>query len=529
MTGTTAPADPVTDPQRAWSRLLWSRRAWGWWGPLLVACAGFMLRVWHLSRPNRLQFDETYYAKDAWSMLRFGFPREWIDKADERIIDHQFDGLFTGQPEQFVHPPAGKWFIAAGEQIFGLNAFGWRIAAAVTGALTLFVLARLVIRLTGSVVMGCLAGSVLALDGLHFVLSRLALLDVFLTFWLVCAVACLAADRDWIAARLRRWRPWRPWQLAAGACFGLACATKWSGVYPVAAFGLAIVGWEVLARYRAARHEDGLPWRGWIGTTLTVGVPAFVLIVGMGFVVYIATWTSWLIHYDVFAEQFGHGYGDHPSWGAWVNEPASTTMGHVVDALRSLWHYHVMTYDFHTGSYLRGKSHPYESGPAGWLVLSRPVAVDAQNDLPAASCGAAADSSCMREVLMLGNPVVWWSGVLAIIAGIVTWFRTRNWAMGWALLAIAATWLPWFAFMSRPIFSFYAVTVLPFTIVVMCLLVHAVYRSAPSPRARYGLWLAAGAWCVAVVVAFWYFYPIWTDALIPYDAWRQRMWFSTWI
>src|SRR5690625_5347054 len=86
----------------------------------------------------------------ALSMLRFGLPREWIDKADERIIDHQFDGLFTGQPEQFVHPPAGKWFIAAGEQIFGLNAFGWRIAAAVTGALTLFVLARLVIRLTGS-------------------------------------------------------------------------------------------------------------------------------------------------------------------------------------------------------------------------------------------------------------------------------------------------------------------------------------------------------------------------------------------
>src|SRR5699024_3648585 len=205
------------------------------------------------------------------------------------------------------------------------------------------------------------------------------------------------------------------------------------------------------------------------------------------------------------------------------------TMGHVVDALRSLWHYHVMTYDFHTGSYLRGKSHPYESGPAGWLVLSRPVAVDAQNDLPAASCGAAADSSCMREVLMLGNPVVWWSGVLAIIAGIVTWFRTRNWAMGWALLAIAATWLPWFAFMSRPIFSFYAVTVLPFTIVVMCLLVHAVYRSAPSPRARYGLWLAVGAWCVAVVVAFWSFYPIWPDALIPSEAWRQRMWFSTWI
>src|SRR5699024_9593241 len=195
----------------------------------------------------------------------------------------------------------------------------------------------------------------------------------------------------------------------------------------LAAFGLAIVGWEVFARYRAS-HTGQAPvaWRGWLGTTLTVGVPAFVLMVVVGMVVYIATWSSWLIHYQVFADRFGHRYGEHASWGEWLDSPPSTTVGHVIDAFRSLWHYHLMTYDFHTGSYLRGKSHPYESGPAGWLVMARPVAVDAQNDLPAASCGAAADSSCMREVLMLGNPVVWWSGVLAIIAGIVTWFRTRH-------------------------------------------------------------------------------------------------------
>ena len=67
---------------------------------------------------------------------------------------------------------------------------GKRIAAAVAGTLTVVVLVRVTRRMTGSTVLGCLAGLLLALDGLHFVLSRTALLDVFLTAWVVAAFAC---------------------------------------------------------------------------------------------------------------------------------------------------------------------------------------------------------------------------------------------------------------------------------------------------------------------------------------------------
>jgi len=31
------------------------------------------------------------------------------------------------------------------------------------------------------------------------------------------------------------------------------------------------------------------------------------------------------------------------------------------------------------------------------------------------------------------------------------------------------------------------------------------------------------------VAAAWWFSPIWTGEVIPYDAWRMRMWFATWI
>jgi dolichyl-phosphate-mannose--protein O-mannosyl transferase len=89
-------------------------------------------------------------------------------------------GLFTDEPAQVVHPEVGKWMIAAGQWAFGMDPFGWRVAAAFFGALTVLVLARLVRRLTGSTLLGCLAGLLLTFDGLHLVMSRTALLDVFL-------------------------------------------------------------------------------------------------------------------------------------------------------------------------------------------------------------------------------------------------------------------------------------------------------------------------------------------------------------
>ncbi|GAA0205194.1 phospholipid carrier-dependent glycosyltransferase [Cytobacillus oceanisediminis] len=508
---------------RGWER----ERVVGWVGPLSVAVLALVLRLWHLGRPNLLVFDETYYAKDAYSLLQHGYVQDFVEDANDKIVAGDLADLMTGQPAYIAHPDGGKWLIALGEQLFGMDSFGWRVSAAVVGALTVLVLARLVRRLTGSTWVGCLAGLLLCLDGMHLVMSRTALLDVFLAFWVVAAVACLVADRDAVRARLDRHRPWRPWQLAAGLCFGMATATKWSGLYALAAFGLVVVVWEVLARRSHARETGSSgPRFGWIRTTLVTGLPAFVTIVGVTLVVYLVSWTGFLLHHELYAERYGLG---DPSWGTYVASPTPGALGAVTDAFRSLWHFHVMLFDFHTGDYLAGKTHPYASNPLGWLVLERPVAFDAQNDLPPATCGAPADSSCMRVVTALGNPAVWWTGSLAVIASVVAWFRTRDGRWAVPVVGVAAGWLPWFLSTDRPIFSFYAVVVLPFMIVAVCLLVDEARRAATTARQRYAVGLVVGLLVVATVVLFWFFQPIWTDALISYDAWYRRMWFSRWI
>ncbi|WP_187271792.1 dolichyl-phosphate-mannose--protein mannosyltransferase [Aeromicrobium terrae] len=483
-----------------------SERAWGWLAPVGVTLFAFGLRLYHLGRPDTLAFDETYYAKHAWSMLQNGYVQDYVDNANERIIDgHTTHLMIAGQPTEIVHPEAGKWFIALGEWAFGLDPVGWRIASAVAGALMVLVLARMVRRLTGSTWIGCLAGFLLAMDGAQFVLSRLALLDIFVAFWLVCAVACLVADHDWILERLDRYRVIRPWQVGAGICFGLACGTKWSGVYTLAAFGLLVVLWEVVARRRAGR--PALTWQ-----TLAVGVPAFVTLVGIAFLVYLATWTGWLMHHGPYDTRFSLGHGS----GFW-------------DSLRSLWRYHERMYDFHTGEYLKSQHHPYASQAWGWLVLDRPVSVDVTNNVAAAKCGAPKGSGCIREVLILGNPAVWWPAAAASLAAVVAWVKTRDGRWAVPVLGVLTAWAPWLLFGDRPIFSYYAIAALPFMIVALCLVIDLIRRHVTTPRGVYGVWLGCGMLVTAVVAAFWYFHPILVGDLITYDAWRDRMWFDRWI
>ena len=58
----------------------------GWVGTLAVTLLAAFLRLWDLGKPRAFLFDETYYAKDAWSLLQHGYVRDFVEKADRRIV-----------------------------------------------------------------------------------------------------------------------------------------------------------------------------------------------------------------------------------------------------------------------------------------------------------------------------------------------------------------------------------------------------------------------------------------------------------
>lgn len=515
----------------------------GWASSIGVALIALALRLVGLGKPHQFSFDETYYAKDAWSLLHHGYAQNYVDDADQRILDGTTSGLWADGPEMVVHPDVGKWLIALGEKAFGMDPFGWRVAAAVAGALMVLVMCRLARRLTGSTLLGCIAGLLLCLDGLHFVLSRLALLDIFVALFLLCGVHCLVADRDWHRARLARlmpqpvtdargWGPvrallFRPWMVLAGVCWGLAVGTKWEALYALAAFGLLSWLWSAGGRRSFGVRAPVLR------SAVVDGIPSFVQLVLVGLVVYVASWTGWLVNAHEYEEhlsatQYTH-YAGGEDWPT-ASEPDAEGLGEVTQSLRSLWHYHRDIYMFHT-HFLNDSTHDYASKPSGWLLLNRPVGVAADTGIQPGTrgCEAPAGSTCLRQVLLLGTPTIWWAGCLALLVALAMWIGARDWRWGVAVVGAASTWLPWLQYDDRPIFSFYAVITLPFMILALTMTIGTLIGSRESGRRRLAGVVVSGAFLVLTLLNFAWFWPIWTNELLTHQEWVNRIWFTRWI
>lgn len=494
----------------------------GWIGPLVVTLIGGLLRFVDLGRPHALMFDETYYPKDALSLLKYGVEMKTVDGADDILLASDGDWrtleLFTNEPAFVVHPPVGKWTIAAGEWLFGATPFGWRFAVALLGTLSILMVARIVRRLTRSDVVGTIAGLLLAIEGMHLVLSRTGLLDLILSFWVVAAFGLLLIDRDATRRRLAvmakdptvdlatRWGPrlgLRPWRWAAAATLGLAVGVKWSGLWFAAFFLLMSVVWDV-----SARRMIGVQWP-WRATLLREAIPAAAISAVIMVVVYTASWSGW------FASSTGYAR----DWAA--DQPTSI----IPEALRSWWHYHSDAWNFHVGL---TSEHSYASNPLSWPFQARPTSFFYEGiDDGLMRCGA---ESCSSAVTALGNPIIWWFGILAVLFALWRWAAARDWRSGAVLVGIAAGWLPWLLYLDRTIFTFYTVVISPFLVMAVAMAIGAILGPADaSRRRRRDGAIIAGALLLAMVAAAWWFYPIWTGVEIPYDAWRQRMWFSTWI
>ena len=127
---------------------------------------------------------------------------------------------------------------------------------------------------------------------------------------------------------------------------------------------------------------------------------AFVTVVGAALAAYLATWSGWLRGSDGYERQ----------WAA--ANPASGPLADLVpDAVRSLWHYHATQYDLLSGL---DSEHNWQSSPAGWLILLRPVLF--YRDKPGLGEDGCTATECVGDILAVGTPLTWWVGVAAAAA-----------------------------------------------------------------------------------------------------------------
>jgi dolichyl-phosphate-mannose--protein O-mannosyl transferase len=298
----------------------------------------------------------------------------------------------------------------------------------------------------------------MALDGLAIVMSRTALLDNFLTFFVLLAFFFLIKERF----------------LLMGIALGAAMSVKWSGLYFLLAFLIIAAIWNV--RSFLERKDQRL-------LSVIAAAPIALL-------TYIISWVGW------FRSDRG-----------WDRDSGT-------NALSSLWNYHREIYNFHS---TLDADHPYRSHPWSWLVMGRPTSFFYESP---EGCGA---KNCSQEILALGNPLIWWFGTIAI-AVVIGYAITRRDRLALSILVpLGAGYLPWFLFPERTMFTFYAISILPFMILAIAYLANELLRHYARATLLISLALTA------VFALFLYFLPIHIAQVITYDQWQSRMWLESWI
>jgi dolichyl-phosphate-mannose--protein O-mannosyl transferase len=423
---------------------------------VVTLVAGF-LRLVRVADPRALVFDETYYAKDAC----------WYVNVSERICD-------TATEITQVHPPLSKWIIAIGIRLFGHDSFGWRISAVVFGTIAVALLYLLARKLLLSTTGATIASGLLAIDFLHFVQSRIAMLDVFsVTFGIAC-ILFVVYDRDRLLKTDRPPDRLRSWRLAAGIAGGAATACKWTGAFFLVMAVILVIAWEW-----SARRRDG----GSIGSTLR----GLLLQESL-------TIVFWLVVLPIVV--YAVTFFGRIEWSD----------GSLLKAFIDRHRYMV---DFHANL---ESHHSYESPAWSWLLLKRPVSYFFETD----------SQDRYKEIFATGNPFVWWPAVLAVFYAAFRWLRARsNWGPEAVIvLGFIATYVTWFLLSltgRSATFLFYVLPTVPF----LCLaLGYVAARIGRSWEAR----TAIGLFSLGAIGLFAFYYPLLANVAIPQPEWDRRIW-----
>ncbi len=390
----------------------------------------------------------------------------------------QFLNLMPNQ--NWEHPPLGKMLMAVGIAIWGDRPIGWRFMSTIFGSLTLVGMYFLGWVIFENEKIALWIALITLFNQLVYVQARIGMLDTFMMGFLVWALTGFCATWSHHLKRKQR----HNLLLGSGVLFGLSMACKWFAAVPwisciiLVAFVGLLQTWQMV--FVGAKEEDwyrpglwaDVKWYHWV---------LYFGIVPMG--VYFLTFFPFL-----FIPGAVHSPGDFFSMQTRMWE----------GQLRVI------------------SAHPYMSRWMDWPLLSRPIWYAFDREVT--------DSRWVRGVLLIGNPLIMWTGLLALIACIWDFFRTRNRKLFFIVFFYFAFFACWIVIPRKIAFYYYyypAGLMLSFALAYVFHF-RVLGRILDLRPARWVFLIAAG-------FIFVYFFPILAALKIPADSFRNWMWFSSWI
>jgi len=185
-------------------------------------------------------------------------------------------------------------------------------------------------------------------------------------------------------------------------------------------------------------------------------------------------------------------------------------------------------YDFHSNCKPPGCAHGYSSTWLEWPIIKRPIYFYV-------------DGGGTAKIYSMGNPVVWWLGIPALVFVALQGLKLRmrlnsdtgnmrvsgglslsNWPLLFVVVSYLALWLPW-ATQPRTLFLYHYLPALVFLILALGYCVHRLWHQGE----QWGR-TAAVAIMVLAGVTFLYFYPHWTALDVSQALDESYYWFKSW-
>jgi dolichyl-phosphate-mannose-protein mannosyltransferase len=405
----------------------------------------------------------------------FRFPR--LGVPNEEYFDEVYHAksalqyLNNQSPVEWVHPPTAKLLIAVGVWLFGYHSWAWRLPPAIAGVLLAPVFYLFARRALPSERGAVLATVLLLCDGVYLVQSRIAMTNIFAVLFQVSSALFIL--RAALRERLGGWD-----MAAAGLCLGLALSTRWTSLWAAGYLGCVLL---VLRRWRLFRPRE-----------LALTLMAFGL---FPVALYLASYLPWAYH-----ERFT------------LSQPAGAkvALSELLRLQKAIWHYHATL----------NATHPYFSKWYTWPWLVRPTWYYFNSEC---------DGACVRGIVAIGNPALWWVTVPVTLWALVTGARDRDPRRLFSGLGFCALYLPWGISPRTLNYSHYLFEAIPYACLSLGLLLDRYWDDE-----RYRT-LARGY--VALVLAlFFYFLPFLIAMRVPTDwfnaSWlgvRPWTWFRSWV
>src|ERR1700716_2829318 len=298
-------------------------------------------------------FDELYFANDAQKDL---LGRDYFD------------------PE----PPLAKLIIAIGIKLFGFNSFGWRFMPALFGTALIPLMYLLARQLLSVRFFAIGAGVLTAFDGMTFVESRTAVIDIIPIALAVLAYLLFHLHLNADSVSRRRWMI-----VLTGITLGLALGAKWT---TLAAYGTIVVILAIRLILRWTRYDGATAGIALLSLAL---LPAIVY--GVSFIRYLT-----ITHGITNLPQPSLGFAPfHFNPGAAWTE--------IAEWHRQTWLYHINLKADHI-FYSPWWSWPPDFRPVVFYYTGQGLGVDQSSG-----------STLVAEIFNLGNPLIWWAATASLV------------------------------------------------------------------------------------------------------------------